>query len=397
MMQPDYYSVLARAIASITQDEAQLRRMIYELARLKLRRQLLLRIQHVGRAGMDRQVQEFETAIDQIELEIAQNTPLLSSNTATSGQIGDATGGPQSTDLILHQSASTAAALGANLDEVLTPVSYSPVRRIEPAELLPPISQFHEYGSPRPFRSSRPKSWFKIQLIAAAILGIGIYATIEKGPDVLGRIGWHIVYDPPHTVAKAAPKSEPVSLPAKAVNPPIPNTPIPTNYGVYAADAGKLVELTPLPIKVPDRRISISTLIATPSPSTVSDGHLQFLVFRRDLANSVPDQVTVRVVAQIVRALTFIGGKATVTRVSGAWAVRGTAYDMKIAPVEGNSEMVVIRPPSADFSFPAGRYALVLKAVAYDFTVPGPITDVAHCLERTDTVDVPIYSECPSP
>ena len=371
--------------------------MIYELARIKLRRQLLLRIQYVGRAGMDRQVKEFETAIEQIEREIAENAPLLSSNTTTSDKIGDATQGPKSTDLILHQTASTAAALGANLDGILAPVNYSPVTRIVPAELLPPISQFHEYGPP-PLRLPRPKSWFKIQLIAAVVVGIGIYAAIEKGPGVLmSRLGWHIVFDGPQTAAKAPPKTEPVALAAKALIPPIPNTPIPINYGVYAADAGKLVELTPLPIKVPDRRISISTVISTPSPSTVPDGHLQFLVFRRDLAASVPDQVTVRVVAQIVRALTFIGGKATVSQVSGAWAVRGTAYDMKVAPVEGNPEMVVIRPASADFSFPAGRYALVLKTFAYDFTVPGPMTDVAHCLERTDTVDVPIYSECPSP
>ena len=33
---------------------------------------------------------------------------------------------------------------------------------------------------------------------------------------------------------------------------------------------------------------------------------------------------------------------------------------------------------------PAGRYALVIKGQAYDFTVAGPITDAAQCLERVD-------------
>ena len=45
---------------------------------------------------------------------------------------------------------------------------------------------------------------------------------------------------------------------------------------------------------------------------------------------------------------------------------------MKVAPVPDNPEMIVLRP-DADLVFPAGRYALVLKGVAYDFTVDGPL------------------------
>ena len=41
-MQDDYYSVLARMIAATMQDESQLRRMVFELARQKLRRQIYL-------------------------------------------------------------------------------------------------------------------------------------------------------------------------------------------------------------------------------------------------------------------------------------------------------------------------------------------------------------------
>ena len=105
----------------------------------------------------------------------------------------------------------------------------------------------------------------------------------------------------------------------------------------------------------------------------------------------------VRVVAQVVRALLFTGGTATVKKVDGTWAVRGVAYAMKVAPVQGNPEMIVIRPQTDDFVFPAGRYALVLKALAYDFTVAGPLTDPAHCLERTEAVGEPVYSECRTP
>jgi hypothetical protein len=70
---------------------------------------------------------------------------------------------------------------------------------------------------------------------------------------------------------------------------------------------------------------------------------------------------------------------------------------MRVAPLGDNPEMIVIRSDPADFVFPAGRYALVLKGVGYDFTVDGPVTDLAHCLERTDALDFPVYTECRKP
>ncbi len=51
---------------------------------------------------------------------------------------------------------------------------------------------------------------------------------------------------------------------------------------------------------------------------------------------------------------------------------------MTVAPVEDNPEMIIIRPPTSNFVFPAGRYALVVKNEAYDFTVAGAITDLDH-------------------
>ena len=69
---------------------------------------------------------------------------------------------------------------------------------------------------------------------------------------------------------------------------------------------------------------------------------------------------------------------------------------MKVAPVADNPEMILIRPEHPEFVFPAGRYALVLKGVAYDFTLDGPMVDSAHCLERTEAMHAPIYTECRS-
>lgn len=66
---------------------------------------------------------------------------------------------------------------------------------------------------------------------------------------------------------------------------------------------------------------------------------------------------------------------------------------MRVAPVADNPEMILIRP-DADVTLSAGRYALVVKGVAYDFIVDGPLTDPAHCLERTDALNAPVYTEC---
>jgi hypothetical protein len=122
------------------------------------------------------------------------------------------------------------------------------------------------------------------------------------------------------------------------------------------------------------------------------------LIFRRDLATNAPDRITVRLVAKVRRALTFDPkGNAKLTDVEQSWVIRNNSYQMKVAPLADNPEMIVVRPDPADFVLPSGRYALVLKGVGYDFTVDGPVTDMASCLERTDALDAPIYTECRKP
>jgi hypothetical protein len=169
-------------------------------------------------------------------------------------------------------------------------------------------------------------------------------------------------------------------------------------YGVYVISAGKLIELGQLPIKVPDRRIEISAIISKPSEVTVPQGKLSFVVFRRDLVSSAPDSVSVRVVARVMKEMRFSGaGAATTTKVQDQWAVRSNSYQFGVAPFNNNPEMIIIRPADSTSPLPSGRYALVFKGQAYDFSVDGPVTDAAHCLERSDVLDGPIYSECRAP
>jgi|GEM_PF-2855002 len=181
-----------------------------------------------------------------------------------------------------------------------------------------------------------------------------------------------------------------------AVDPPKLPYPLPTSYGVYALSDKKLVELKTLPINVPDPRVAMSAELKAPSQTIIADDKPAFILFRRELLNNAPETVTVRVVARMVRETKFIDGKAVVAKVEGAWRIRNISYQLKVAPVPGQREMVIARPDET-FALPAGRYVLVLNRTGFDFTVKGAITTSAQCLEWFQTANGSIYSECRNP
>ncbi len=167
--------------------------------------------------------------------------------------------------------------------------------------------------------------------------------------------------------------------------------PLPELYGVYAINRGKLFELDTLPGQVPDHRIAMSAPVSQPSHTTLSDGHVAFVIFRRDVTDNISERVPIRVVAKIKRP---ISDPASESRSTDAWTIRNVALDFRVAPVDRNKDMVLLRPESPDFTFPAGRYALVIKGQAYDFTVDGPITDPTQCLERVEAASGSFFHEC---
>ena len=139
----------------------------------------------------------------------------------------------------------------------------------------------------------------------------------------------------------------------------------------------------------------MSTPISQPSSTTLPDGKPKFVVFRRDLAGSAPDRMDVRVVARVMRVLTFNAkGKASFAPVSDAWNIRNLSYPFKVRPIAGNPEMLLVQAEKADFALPPGRYVLVLKNQGYDFTIAGKVTDPSQCLERTDAANGEFYSDC---
>ena len=177
-----------------------------------------------------------------------------------------------------------------------------------------------------------------------------------------------------------------------------PAVPLPNVYGIYALSGGQLFELEALPGRVPDQKVFMSTPVKTQSRAVLPDGRVTFIVFRRDVAMSTPDRMSVRVIAKVKRAMTFAtAGTPSTAVLDDQWTIRGTSFEFRVAPRSESMEMLSVGPVNSEFVFPSGRYGLVVKGQAYDFSVAGPITDRAQCLERTEAANGNFYSECQSP
>jgi hypothetical protein len=374
-------------VAIVSEDRGQLRQMVYELARRKLRRDLYPQFEEGDWTGIRAQMDLLEAAIHQVEFDCAgKSLTFLPESPLGCRAFAD--------DFVGVRSAAVAA------------------KDSLPKTLL--SGQTHDAGRFLPLRKpSRANDWrgdvlwWQFQLMLAGLLGVAAYAAID-GRSLSGllqtALRLHqsskpaIVSVASSDNVQARGRSDDNARAASVRRPTGPNTPLPSEYGGFAFANGQLTELELLPMRVPDQRVAISPAISTPSRTHLPAGKLEFVLFRRDLANTALDQVAVRVIAQVVRALTFDpGGKPTTAKIPDTWVVRGNAYQMRVAPVPENPEMITIRPDPPDFIFPAGRYALVLKGAAYDFTIDGPTTDAAHCLERTDALVAPIYTECRTP
>jgi hypothetical protein len=254
------------------------------------------------------------------------------------------------------------------------------------------------------------------QLIAASVIGVVLYIGIS-GWVYLGRhpatAPGNPAAPPPPPVQQQAAASQPdgrqaanqvqgqvqgqsqqsVAMPPIEPQPILP-FPLPRTYGIYAGTPGQLHELEALPIRVPDPRVLASAEITKPGRPPIPGDSLAFVVFRRDLVNSAPQTITVRVVARVERTTKFVNGKPSVVPVEGVWRVRSKAYEFKVSPLEGRNEMIVVQP-NPGFVFPPGRYALVLNGLGYDFTVAGNVTAPEQCLEQVEIVSGSVLAECP--
>jgi len=69
--QDHYHSVLARMVSSVSQDPEQLRGLVYEFARRKLRKDLVREFEDGDFSEIEHQIATLEGAIDQLETDLS--------------------------------------------------------------------------------------------------------------------------------------------------------------------------------------------------------------------------------------------------------------------------------------------------------------------------------------
>ena len=319
-MQQDYYAILTSLIAASAANNPEARRRVYELARYELRRRLASRAKEFGQFDEAQHLRAFETAVERIEADLA--------------------GSPAERE---HCGANHVTAIVDSSVEIIPPAGHGP---------LPPQSQY-AFSPERASRKASSAIWSVLPLVGAAMLGVATYVAVERG-----------VREQPKLQSDQ-------NIPDKSTSPQSVALPLPVAYGVYAVADGRLTELEPLSIKVIGHGIAPTGVISTASKAKLPNGRIQFVIFKRELVNNAPEKVIVQTVAPIMPTQSLSEGE-TVGNQNGSWAIGNTSYQMKVAPIGGGRGMIVIRPADSKFSFPTGRYALVLNRLAYDFSVAGP-------------------------
>jgi hypothetical protein len=382
----EYALILSRMVSTVKEDPNQLRLMVYEFARARLRLDTAL----LEGPERKRLTEALETAIQGVEQFSARREEKERLQPpAPAGQIGygAAPAGPVSASMV------PVSQMNSEPSETLVPK-----RVYMPRDPAPSATR-----QARVLLSAKTRFWIGMLLFAVvAVLAINKQRlpVLWAGMDLRPSVGLPAPKSAAPPPVQATPQQTALAAePKTAVAPasPLP-FPLPTDYGVYAVSNTALSELHLLAEQVPDKRIAMSTPLSEPSRTTLPDGRAKFVVFRRDLAGSAPERIDVRVVARVVRALRFDAkGKAEFSPVSDAWNIRNLSYEFRVRPIAGNPEMLLIQSENPDFVLPAGRYALALKTQGYDFTVAGKITDPWQCLERTDAANGTFYSDCQKP
>jgi hypothetical protein len=361
----EFALLLSRMINTVKEDPEQLRLTIYDFARTKLKSDM----SWADEDEKQRLLASLETAIVGVE-RFSQRTDQITR--------------------LNPPASSSHPLLGSG--PVNAMVAFNPPVNLH--RYKPEPSEFHSIPIPPSYPPLR-RSWASdvstlarfafIGLMAGVVLAAGLYVQRSFLPNGAGP-------SPNALQAASVGVTQPPG-PRADVNPP--PFPVPNVYGVYALNDGVLSELDALTEQVPDRRVAMSTPVTKPSRTKLPNGQAKFVVFRRDLAGNAPDRVDVRVVAQVIRELTFDSrGKVTVTPIDDAWNIRNVSYEFRVRPIPGYPEMLLMQPEKADFSLPSGRYVLVLKNQGYDFTVAGKVTDPSQCLERTEASNGIFYSDC---
>ena len=366
----EFALVLSRIIDSVKNDPEQLRDTVYELARRKLQEQLT-----------EEGVEETAPLVNALEVAI-QGVEKFSRKNDNKWAL---------TRLPRHREIPSAHGSAPPMDLV----NFArPVLPVLEAEVSTPRSEFRDWRRITGFATS----WRFITVLA-------IFLTIafvirQQGVTLESvRKTAHFLTAQPASITRSTPAASSQAAPTVAESAMAKPSPlVPTSYGIYAVSEDKLYELEPLPGRAPDIRIAVSPVITTPSRAVLPNGRLRFVVFRRDSASSAADHAEVRVIAKIVRATSFDkAGKPIVSAAEDNWVIRNISIPYRTAPSRDNPDMYEIHGADEDSVLSPGRYALILKGQAYDFSVAGKVTDTKQCLEQLAAANGAFYSECQKP
>ena len=347
----EFALVLSRLVDSISEDPEHLRATVYELARHKLKEQF----QSESLADMQKLSRALEIAIQGVEKFQKEKDPAPALPVP---------GGARSSML----------AYVPRQDEH---VVLSPGSEVQASASIPAFKRHPGIKALRPF--------VKICAIALAVVLAALTFNFFKRKE-------NVAINLPGSSAPSSPQSAPTAPPAQLA---APSPALPTSFGIYAISGGKPYQLDLLPGRAPDIRVAISPLITTASRTTLPDGHLTFVVYRRDSATSAADRAEVRVVAKIARELSFDrDGKQVAANIDDNWVVRNISIPYRTAPKKDIPDMYEVQSENPETPLPPGRYALVLKGYAYDFSVAGSVTDPRQCLERLVATNGQFYSQC---
>ena len=384
--QMDYYSLLVEAIKNTQQNSAQLRQLVYERARFNFKRDVLFGHSSLGLSDLMQYVNDFELAVARIEA-TADDDPQGSTYQKSDPQ--------QVTDRFASTTGDGQSRIDrANAEEARTRANTA-IQVLEPRYVSPPNPELYQVQRTDNFAYDPRASEFEsnkrfanplAKILAATMVLTGIVF-------ILGTL-WFLLKTAPEILAvNKASKVTVIQQPIPQSEPPKLPYPVPTSYGIYVLSDNKLTELQALAMNVPDPRVALSAEIKTPSTTTISDSNPSFILFRRDLVNSVPQKITLRVVARLARETKIVDGKAKSINIDDTWRIRNISRELRVSPIPGQREMVIAHLEDND-PLPAGRYELALNRIGYDFTVAGSIKAPAQCLERFELTTGPIYTEC---
>jgi len=360
----EFALMLSRVIDSVSKNPDYLRATIYELARHKLKEEF----GSESPADVRQLSKSLEIAIKGVESfnkkQIGVEAALLGLDT-------------------MHETP-LLAAYGSRQDTAQT------------VQQASPVIEAHVFGS------GGTRTWnklpqFKAVRWLAVAAGAGLAVILTTVSLELLRNRGYLVVNRPATISPKAQTATPAEPASTAAEPKVaaPSPTVPTSFGIFAISGGKLHELDVLPGRAPDARIAISALITTPSRATLPDGHVSFVIYRRDSATSAADRADVRLIARIEKEASFgKDGKQVVTAINDNWVMRNISIPYRTGPKKDYPDMYEIRSEDPNVPLSPGRYALVVKGLAYDFIIAGQPTDPRLCLERLLANNGQFYSEC---